>query len=152
MVQIASENASALRLALCSRSTLPGAIDGAWWPQTSDLRTELPDLVAVLGMSIGPVRRVVYDPSVWPNAPSRIIRGTVLTRVDPYTMVASDTIYLMGTHARSAVLFVVPPAIPAAAVSCVLRAVTDATGSISVPVLRHLVDRFAAETAPSTTF
>jgi hypothetical protein len=58
----------------------------------------------------------------------------------------------MGTHARSAVLFVVPPAIPVAAVRCVLRAVTDATGSISVPVLRHLVDRFAAETAPSTTF
>jgi hypothetical protein len=27
---------------------VPGAVDGAWWPQSSDLRSELPDLVAVL--------------------------------------------------------------------------------------------------------
>jgi Family of unknown function (DUF5994) len=151
MVQITSTTTCAPRLALCDRSALPGAVDGVWWPQSSDLRTELPDLVAVLGMSIGPVRRVVYDPSTWPDAPSRIIRGTVLTRVDPYTMVANDTIYLMGTHARSAVLFVVPPAIPVDAVQSVLRAVTDATGSINVAVLRHLVERFAAESAQAAS-
>jgi hypothetical protein len=100
-------------------------------------------------MSIGPVRRVVYDPSLWPLAPSRIIRGTALTTVDPYTLVANDTIYLMGTHSRSAVLFVVPPAVPGAAVRRVLRAVSIATGSMSVAVLRHLVDRFAREPDPS---
>ena len=100
-------------------------------------------------MSIGPVRRVVYDPSLWPAAPSRIIRGTALTTVDPYTLVANDTIYLMGTHSRSAVLFVVPPAVPGAAVRRVLRAVSNATGAMSVAVLRHLVDRFAREPDPS---
>ena len=77
-----------------------------------DLRTELPDLVVVLGLSIGPVRRVVYDPSIWPDAPSRIIRGNAVTAVDPYTLVASDTIYLQGTHSRDAVLYIVPPTVP----------------------------------------
>ncbi|MFY9920237.1 MAG: DUF5994 family protein [Mycobacterium sp.] len=151
MVQIASPSASQARLALCSRSEIPGAVDGAWWPHSSDLRAELPDLVAVLGMSIGPVRRVVYDPSIWPAAPSRIIRGTALTTVDAYTLVANDTIYLMGTHSRSAVLFVVPPAVPVDAVRRVLRAVTNTTGSMSVAVLRHLVDRFARGTDQSPT-
>lgn len=149
MVPIASPSTQQARLALCDRSEIPGAVDGAWWPHSSDLRTELPDLVAVLGMSIGPVRRVVYDPSIWPAAPSRIIRGTALTTVDPYTLVANDTIYLMGTHSRSAVLFVVPPAVPVDAVRRVLRAVTNTTGSMSVAVLRRLVDRFARGTDQS---
>ncbi len=149
MVPIASPSSSPARLAFCTRSTNPGAVDGAWWPNSCDLRAELPDLVAILGMSIGPVRRVVYDPSLWPEAPSRIIRGTALTAVDPYTLVANDTIYLMGTHSRDAVLFVVPPAIPGAAVRRVLRAVTNATGSMSVAVLRHLVDRFVTEAGSS---
>jgi hypothetical protein len=149
MVPIAHPSSSPARLALCARATIPGAVDGAWWPQSCDLRSELPDLVAVLGMSIGPVRRVVYDPSLWPAAPSRIIRGTALTTVDPYTLVANDTIYLMGTHSRTAVLFVVPPAVPVAAVRRVLRAVSNTTGAMSVAVLRRLVDRFAAEPDPA---
>jgi uncharacterized protein DUF5994 len=141
MVPIAAPSSGPARLALCTRSTIPGAVDGAWWPQSCDLRSELPDLVAVLGMSIGP--------SLWPAAPSRIIRGTALTTVDPYTLVANDTIYLMGTHSRSAVLFVVPPAVPGAAVRRVLRAVSNATGAMSVAVLRHLVDRFVTEPDPA---
>lgn len=142
MVQIASQCSSTSRLALCDRSTLPGAVDGAWWPHSSDLRAELPDLVAILGLLIGAVHRVVYDPSIWPHAPSRIIRGTAQISVDPYSLVASDTIYLIGTHSRDAVLFVVPPASPSEAVHRVLSAVSDATQSMSVPVLRHLVRHF----------
>jgi hypothetical protein len=144
MVQIAPPRSSATRLALCDRSTLPGAIDGAWWPHSCDLRTELPDLVAVLSLLVGPVHRVVYDPSMWLPAPSRIIRGSVAVSVDPYAMVASDTIYLVGTHSRNAVLYVVPPSSAGAAVHRVLRAVADATQPMSVPVLRHLVGHFAA--------
>ena len=139
MVQIASQCSSAARLALCDRSTLPGAVDGAWWPHSSDLRSELPDLVAILGLLIGAVHRVVYDPSIWPQAPSRIIRGTAQISVDPYSLVARDTIYLIGTHSRDAVLYVVPPASPGDAALRILRAVNDGTQPMSVPVLRHLV-------------
>jgi hypothetical protein len=144
MVQIVSQRSTATRLALCDRSTLPGAVDGAWWPNTCDLRAELPDIVAVLSLLIGPVHRVVYDPSLWPDAPSRIIRGTAVISVDPYAMVARDTIYLIGTHARDAVLYVVPPSSPGDAVHRVLRAVTDSTLPMSAPVLRNLVQQFTA--------
>ncbi|HEX2285216.1 MAG TPA: DUF5994 family protein [Mycobacterium sp.] len=141
MVQIVSQRSSA-RLAFCDRSALPGAVDGAWWPNTRDLREELPDLVAVVSLLIGPVHRVVYDPSMWPEAPSRIIRGTAVISVDPYAMVARDTIYLVGTHARNSVLYVVPPSSPGDVVHRVLRAVADAIHPMSAPVLRHLVEHF----------
>ena len=75
------------RLAFCSRSTGRGGVDGAWWPSSTDLGAELPDLVAVVGSMIGEVRRVVYDPSIWPPTPSRVIRRGVAISVDPYTLV-----------------------------------------------------------------
>lgn len=152
MVQIASKTPSATRLAFCDRSPLSGGVDGAWWPHSLDLRTELPDLVAVLSSSIGPVHRVVYDPTSWPDAPSRIIRGTAVTTVDPYSLVASDTIYLIGTHSRDAVLFIVPPSVPGVAVDRVLGAVSSATQSMSVAVLRRLVDHFSATPADIGTW
>lgn len=149
MVQIASQRSSSTRLALCDRSSTPGAVDGAWWPNSCDLRSELPDLIAVIGMLIGPVHRVVYDPSMWPSAPSRIIRGTTVISVDPYALVARDTIYLIGTHSRDSVLYVVPPSSSGLAVHRVLSAVADATGPMSVDVLRHLVRHFATQAARS---
>jgi len=132
------------RLAFCERSTLPGAVDGAWWPSRSDLRSELPDLIAVIGTMIGPIRRVVYDPSVWPEAPSRIIRGSAVISVDPYTLVAPDTIYLIGTHARDAVLYIVPPSVSAAAVRRILDLVSDPDRKMSAAVLRNLVEDFSS--------
>lgn len=149
MVQIASQSSGAARLALCERSTLPGAVDGAWWPSNSDLRTQLPDLVAVLGLVVGPVHRVVYDPSMWPHAPSRIIRGTAVISVDPYAMVSRDTIYLIGTHARNAVLYVVPPSTHSDAALRILRAVSDGSQPMSVPVLRTLIRQSATAAGAS---
>ena len=148
MVQVAAQRPRATRLALCDRSAIPGAVDGAWWPSSSDLRTELPDLVEVLGLTIGPVRRIVYDPSAWLPAPSRIIRGSAVITVDPYAMLSCDTIYLVGTHSRSAVLYVVPPSSPADAVRRVLGAVADATQPMNVTVLRYLVGHFTSTTEP----
>jgi hypothetical protein len=37
-----------LRLYLAPESSLPSRIDGAWWPRTSDLPAELPQLLSGL--------------------------------------------------------------------------------------------------------
>ncbi len=146
MVQIARPISKPARLALCTRSTVPGGVDGAWWPGSPDLRAELPDLVAVLGLTIGrgPTGGLrpqhVAEPTVADNPRHRMI-----TSVDPYTLVARDTIYLMGTHSRDAVLYVVPPAVPDAAVRRLLGAVSSETPSMCVSVLRQSVTHFAAE-------
>lgn len=143
MVPVSSPRTHAPRLAFCSRSPARGSVDGAWWPGSTDLAAELPDVLAVLGSKIGEVRRVVYDPSVWPPTPSRIIRRGVAISVDPYTLVSSETIYLIGTHSRDAVLFVVPPSCAVAVVDQVLAAVSEATGPMNAFVLRHLLGHFA---------
>jgi hypothetical protein len=100
------------RLALCERDSTRAAVDGAWWPKSLDLRAELPDLLAVFGLWIGAVHRVVYDPSAWSPAPTRIIRHGEMVSLNPYRLIFSDTIYLMGTHSRDAILFVLPPSSP----------------------------------------
>ena len=140
MVSTAPYQSMETRLALCERSPHHGGVDGAWWPRALDLRAELPDLVCILSLRIGPVRRVLYDPIAWPLAPARVLRGTTLVSVDPYSMVASDTIYLMGTHSRDAVLFVVAPESAVAQARCVLRSVSGATERLDVAMLRRLVD------------
>jgi hypothetical protein len=143
MVPVSSPRKNAPRLAFCARSTARGGVDGAWWPSSTNLSAQLPDLVSILGLTIGEVRRVVYDPSVWPPTPPRIIKGSNAISVDPYPLVASDTIYLIGNHSRDAVLFVIPPKSAVAVVDQVLAAVSDATGPMNAFVLRHLLGHFA---------
>lgn len=136
---------TATRLAFCGHSDQHGTVDGAWWPRSTELRVELPDLVAILALWIGPVRRVLYDPTLWNLPPSRIIRrGSVIT-VDPYTLVDRDTIYLMGTHSRNWLLYVVPPTSSDADVRQLLRAVDDADDPLSVKMLREVVRGFPGE-------
>jgi Family of unknown function (DUF5994) len=136
---IADAESDTGRLALCGRGGVRNAIDGAWWPSTNDLTVVLPDLVAVFGSWIGPIRRVVYDPRSWRSAPSRIVRGQVAIAVDPYRLVAHDTIYLIGTHSRDAVLYVVPPGSSDEVADRVLRAVSDTSEPMSVISARRLV-------------
>ncbi len=139
MTQVATEIPPMGRLQLCPRMSVEGAVDGAWWPRSTHLGDELPDLIAVFGSLIGPVRRVVYDASTWHSAPSRVIRGATAIPVDSYRLVASDTIYLLGTHARDAVLYVVPSDADRASAVRVLNAVFEQTPLTSAAKLRYLL-------------
>lgn len=141
MTQVASEEKGLARLQLCPRTADEGAVDGAWWPKSADLGTELPDLIAVFGFWIGPVRRVVYDKSFWRSAPSRVIRGGTVISVDPYKMVARDTIYLLGTHSRDAVLYVVPSRTDRTSANRVLRAVLEHVHTTSASTLRLMLTK-----------
>ncbi len=144
MVQAAPQHTNEIRLAMCERSPDRGGVDGVWWPASWQLRTELPDLVAVVGLRVGPVRRVLYDPTAWPPTPSRIIRGNTAISVDPYSMVARDTIFLMGSHSRAAVLFVLPPQSPIDVARKMLEAVSVTNDPQDVSMMRRLFRTFAS--------
>ena len=139
MMHVAAELEPLSRLQLCPRISVEGAVDGAWWPRTADMGDELPDLIAVFGTLIGPVRRVVYDASIWRSAPSRVIRGASAIPVDPYRLVSRDTIYLLGTHSRDAVLYVVPASANPFSARRVMRAVLEHAHMTSAPALRLLL-------------
>lgn len=132
------------RLALCERDSTRAAVDGAWWPKSLDLSLELPDLLAVFGLWIGAVHRVVYDPSVWLPAPTRIIRRNEMVSLNPYRLIFSDTIYLMGTHSRDAVLFVLSPSSSEEEVRRLLCEVCTSARPMNAGELRQLVRECAS--------
>ncbi|MCP9270723.1 DUF5994 family protein [Mycolicibacterium arenosum] len=131
------------RLAFCSRSAQRGGVDGAWWPATTDLTGVLPDLLSVVGSMIGEVRRVVYDPRVWLPAPSRMIRRGVSVALDPYAMVIRESIYLVGTHTRDAVLYVIPATCDQRLAMSVLTAVSAPEADMNAHLIRDLVGQQA---------
>ncbi|MCV7440246.1 DUF5994 family protein [Mycobacterium seoulense] len=133
------------RLALCGRDDTSAAVDGAWWPKSLDLSSELPDLLAVFGLWIGTVRRVVYDPSVWLPAPTRIRRHDEMVSLNPYRLIFSDTIYLMGTHSRDAVLFVLAPSSSTEDACRLMSEVHTSAEPMNAGDLRQLVRRCASE-------
>jgi Family of unknown function (DUF5994) len=144
MAHVASNPSSVARLALCERDQTRGAVDGAWWPKSLDLSSELPDLIAVFGSWIGEVHRVVYDPSVWLPAPARVVRRNGMVSLDPYRLVFSDIVYLVGTHSRDAVLFVLSPSSPGEEVGHLLCEVSSSARPMNAEVLRHLVRQYAS--------
>jgi len=49
------------RLRLKPKAPLTGFVDGAWWPPSEDLTAELPDLLSVLSVRLGPISRLTYN-------------------------------------------------------------------------------------------
>jgi hypothetical protein len=98
------------RLRLKSRTDSAGYVDGAWWPRSRDLAAELPDVLAVLGVRLGPVWRVVYDPEGWTPAPRRLVLGDREIRLDTYAFELFNTMYVFGTDGAVVVLRVIPSA------------------------------------------
>ncbi|MFE2994776.1 DUF5994 family protein [Nocardia sp. NPDC059246] len=71
-------------------------LDGAWWPRSTDLVTELPDLLAVLAVRLGPVHRIVYDQRSWLPAPGRIAIDGVQIQLDAFSFELGNTMYVLS--------------------------------------------------------
>src|ERR1700684_3652507 len=53
------------RLRLKPKAPQSGYVDGAWWPHSDELMAELPDLLSVLSVRLGPISRVMYNVNEW---------------------------------------------------------------------------------------
>lgn len=84
-------------LRLETTSFREGLLDGAWWPRTRDIVTELPALISVLTEHLGPITRVGVDASAWNYPPARlVVDGRVVHLVsDP---VGDDTVLVTRGH------------------------------------------------------
>ena len=74
------------RLRLKPKAPHSGYVDGAWWPHSDDLTTELPDLLAVLSVRLGRIDRVLYKLSDWAKAPTKLATGGRAVRLDGYRL------------------------------------------------------------------
>jgi len=97
------------RLRLKPKAPETGFVDGAWWPHTDDLAAELPDLLAVLSVRLGPVARVVYNSSEWAKPPRKLVAGGRTVRLDGYRLQPVHTIEVLGLNRDRIVLLVVSP-------------------------------------------
>lgn len=97
------------RLRLKAKASQSGLVDGAWWPHTDDLAEELPDLLAVLSVRLGPIERVLFNLNEWRKAtPKTTIDGRSV-RLDGYRNQPSHTVEIIGSNRRKITLLLVPP-------------------------------------------
>lgn len=100
-----------------------GILDGAWWPRSRDIGTELPGLIAALTEHLGPVTRVGLDSGAWEDAPTRLIVGGRVVHLD-FSPVGDDTVLITRGDEDHFSLLVVPPhATPGAARAAMAAAV-----------------------------
>lgn len=104
--QTAPENTPRLRLKPKAPTT--GFVDGAWWPHSNDLLTELPDLLAVLSVRLGPIDRVIYNLAEWAPAPGKTVLGNRVVRLAGYRRQPVNTIEVSGADRNKIALLVIP--------------------------------------------
>ncbi|MFI8392800.1 DUF5994 family protein [Streptomyces sp. NPDC085540] len=85
-----------------------GLLDGAWWPRTRDIGTELPALISVLTGHLGPITRVGVDASAWNDLPARLVIDGRVVHLDA-DPVGDDTVLITRGHNDHFALLVVPP-------------------------------------------
>jgi len=98
----------ALRLRLKPQAPTTGYVDGAWWPRSRDLVTELPALVAVLQIRLGRVERVSYNLTAWGPTERTIEVDGLVVRLAGYRSQHPDTVDVIGPR-QQLTLLVVPP-------------------------------------------
>lgn len=97
------------RLRLKAKAPQSGYVDGAWWPNSDDLTAELPDLVAVLSVRLGPIDRVLYNLNEWAKAPRKLATAGRSVRLDGYTLQPVNTVEVLGLYRNKIILLVVSP-------------------------------------------
>ncbi|TVZ95205.1 MULTISPECIES: DUF5994 family protein [unclassified Streptomyces] len=107
------------RLYLAPESSVPRRIDGAWWPRTFDLLTELPPLLSGLPRAWGRIASVLVNGTGWAGAPGRMLICNEVVRLRSTTTERTpSTIVLMApAHGRRDLLVVSPEATERAAAS-----------------------------------
>jgi hypothetical protein len=85
-----------------------GHVDGAWWPHSDELMTELPSLVADLSIRMGAIARVTYNGTEWRTTPAQLATGGRVIRLDRTGGQAPNTVEILGRKGNKIVLLVVP--------------------------------------------
>ncbi|GAY17126.1 DUF5994 family protein [Mycobacterium sp. shizuoka-1] len=97
------------RLRLKPKAPTTGEVDGAWWPHSDDLVAEVPDLLAVLSVRLGPIVNVLYNLSEWAAAPAKVSLDGHRVRLSGYRTQPPHTVEVQGLQGAGVVLLVIPP-------------------------------------------
>lgn len=122
-LQSSPSAARGLRLRLKPDRAPAGFVDGGWWPRSTQLAAELPDLLAELTSRSGHAERVIYDENLWETTPSGIEVGEHSVILEASRDQSINTLSVTGRQFGTLVLLVVPPyAKPSRAYTAVMAA------------------------------
>jgi hypothetical protein len=124
-----------LRLQLDPTMAGTGALDGGWWPRSRDPDAELPDLIAGLEPSLGPITRVALNLDAWDQAPRRVAVDGRRIRVGWFRNMDPHMIGVTRAFQDRVALLVVPPEATgeAARIAIAMAAdVTNSTGPVDI--------------------
>ncbi|WP_369880620.1 DUF5994 family protein [Kitasatospora sp. CB02891] len=115
------------RLTMEPTMSREGLFDGAWWPRTTHVLDELPDLVTALGAHLGRIVRVGLDTPAWDGVPRSVVVDGLMVRISWFD--GSDaTISVTRGFQDHFLLLVVPPDTPSATAAAAM-AEASATGN-----------------------
>jgi hypothetical protein len=121
---------SGLRLRLDSGLAATGVVDGGWWPHSWDPEIELPELIAGLEASLGPITRVALNLDAWDRAPRRVaVNGGRRIRVGWFRTMDANMIGVTRAFQDRLALLVVPPAATTAAAQLAMAMAGDPANS-----------------------
>lgn len=86
-----------------------GYVDGAWWPRSRDLSTELPALFDGLADRLGAVHRLDYNLTEWDTTARRVDAGGRSVRLGGYRYQGANTVDVTGSAGERVTLLVIPP-------------------------------------------
>jgi hypothetical protein len=97
-----------LRLRL---GAVPGQdrLDGAWWPYSRDLESEMSQLVQHFPSTHAPVSRAVYSRPDWDTTPRKVAAGSRVIKVGSFPRDDTHVLILQLSDGRRLNLLVVPP-------------------------------------------
>ena len=70
---------------------------------------QLPDLLSVLSVRLGPIGRVIYNVDEWAKPPAKLATGGRTVRLDGYRLQPFNTFEVLGLKCNKLVLLVVSP-------------------------------------------
>lgn len=97
------------RLLLRPAGAPTSSVDGAWFPWTQNITSELHDLVSALAPRLGPVVRIAFEWSAVSSAQRRIDDVDGIEITGPIPGQPSTLMYLFGEHGTRLALTIVAP-------------------------------------------
>jgi hypothetical protein len=87
----------------------PCFVDGSWWPRSTDLTTELPNLVTALSARLGQLVMVGYHLNAWAQTPSQIQIDGRTVHLQSFTADQPATVILIDDAGRCVTLLITTP-------------------------------------------
>ena len=115
-----------VRLSRKPSSSARGALDGAWWPRSTDPATELVALSEELGARHVSVRRIGLNMAGWDSAPGRIwLASGRRVVVDWFRISGGRLVRILGTDNQRIDLLLIPVETAAASAERALTMAAD---------------------------